>query len=247
MIQEREELARVGAWRWVYACPICRAEARMYPQTAIPTGYLAPRNIRGMRRYTHFAFKTLYLSGLHSLDRARELLAREMSMPLEFCHIDWFGHEVAEAAYQAAADVYKRSLAERLYQFYFPALKLGNETLAPRSEETKMRYARWPEDDLLLARHGSTLGAAPYEVHTDSRQAFERALPRKLKSHLHDFLERSPSGIDSLPELSTPTTLGFISARNAWHKFLRELFLYRVKDIEKRFCSALPELWSPAS
>lgn len=246
-IQEREVLARLGAWRWVYACPICQAETRMHPQTAIPAGYLATRNIRGMRRNTHFAFKSLYLSGLHSFEYARELLAREMSMPLELCHIDWFGHEVAEAAYWASIRVYKQSLAERLYRFYFPALQLGTETLAPRTALEEMRYARWPEDDLLLARHGTTLGASPYEVHTGSRQAFERALPRKLREYIDDFFESAPDDIETLTELPFPTTMPLIKARHAWDDLLNGLFFYRFKGIEARFCRALPELWPPAS
>ncbi len=97
-----------GAWPYLYLCRPCDAYVGLHPDTDIPLGTLADRELREARK----ASKALFFDALeqHGIDRteAYRRLAEAMGIPVGECHFGWF---TLERCRQASAILLRETMA----------------------------------------------------------------------------------------------------------------------------------------
>lgn len=83
-----------GVWPWIYFCYSCTAAVGCHPNTEIPMGIMAGKEVRQLRRAAHKVFDPLW-QNTKWLKRSSAYvwLAKEMGIPPEHCHISWFNSE----------------------------------------------------------------------------------------------------------------------------------------------------------
>lgn len=82
-----------GKWPWMYACEqkTCDAYVGMHPDTAIPLGTLARKDLRDARKDAKTLFQNLWMNGgSRSRTEAYEWLAYKLDIPYAACHFGWF-------------------------------------------------------------------------------------------------------------------------------------------------------------
>lgn len=89
-----------GEWPWAYLCQnrACRAYVGVHPQTAIPLGTLADKELREWRSAAKHPFLTLQKARGWSRTAAYTWLAEKLGIPYEECHFGWFDEDRCFAA-----------------------------------------------------------------------------------------------------------------------------------------------------
>lgn len=79
-----------GDWPYVYACKPCKAHVGLHPDTDIPLGTLADKDLREARKSAKKLFQEW--SSMYYLDRtsAYKELALKMGISTDVCHFGWF-------------------------------------------------------------------------------------------------------------------------------------------------------------
>lgn len=118
--------AAYGKWPWMYACEKkgCDAHVGMHPETAIPLGTLARKELREARKSAKNLFQGLWMNGgMMNRTEAYSWLADKMNIPYAACHFGWFTIEqCAEATthlkkFLRIEDVPEKTKAEILQDF----------------------------------------------------------------------------------------------------------------------------------
>lgn len=76
--------------------PQCDAYVGCHPNTTIPLGRLANKNLRHAKNRAHSAFDPLWKSGLMTRREAYIWLSAMLNIPLEKCHIGMFDEKTCD-------------------------------------------------------------------------------------------------------------------------------------------------------
>lgn len=87
-----------GAWPYLYLCRACDAYVGLHPDTDIPLGKLADRELREARKESKGVFQSLSARQGWSRTEAYKWLADRMGIPVGECHFGWFDLERCEQA-----------------------------------------------------------------------------------------------------------------------------------------------------
>lgn len=83
-----------GPWPFVYRCAPCDAHVGMHPETDIPLGRLATKDLRDSKAREKRFFEQLWkpqgATVYMTRAEAYEWLATAMAMPADGCHWGWF-------------------------------------------------------------------------------------------------------------------------------------------------------------
>ena len=82
----------------MYLCDNCEAYVGLHPNTDIPLGPLADKDLRGARKHHKADFLELQRLCGWRRKEAYAWLARKMNIPIEECHFGWFEIEQCEQA-----------------------------------------------------------------------------------------------------------------------------------------------------
>jgi len=85
-----------GQWPYLYLCTGCRAYVGLHPDTDIPLGTLADKDLRLARK----SAKALFLAANEDVSRssAYQWLADQMGIDVSDCHFGWFDiHQCRQA------------------------------------------------------------------------------------------------------------------------------------------------------
>ena len=97
-----------GDWPYCYLCDFCGAYVGVHSGTDIPIGTMATDQLRKDRSKAHQLFDPLWRSKKVSRSMAYALLASEMKMDRDRCHISWFDREELEQVFIIAPALCKR-------------------------------------------------------------------------------------------------------------------------------------------
>lgn len=97
-----------GSWPYGYLCGFCDAYVGCHPQTRIPLGVLATGALRQLRAKAHAAFDPLWKSHRMSRGAAYGLLAQQLGIQKESCHISWFDRDECEKTISIANELCKQ-------------------------------------------------------------------------------------------------------------------------------------------
>lgn len=89
-----------GDWPYAYLCPSCESYVGLHPDTDIPLGTLANKQLREARKTNKSIFQSMMLHFGLSRTSAYETLAHELGIPTEECHWAWFDLNRCEKAGQ---------------------------------------------------------------------------------------------------------------------------------------------------
>lgn len=87
-----------GEWPYVYWCEVCDAYVGLHPNTDLPLGTLANKELREARKSGKSAFIRLQKNNGWSRDLAYSWLSERMGMPKNECHWGWFEIEQCATA-----------------------------------------------------------------------------------------------------------------------------------------------------
>jgi len=88
--------ASYGKWAWMYDCELksCDAHVGMHPETAIPLGTLARKELRDARKDAKTLFQNLWMNGgSRNRSEAYAWLANKLGIPYAACHFAWFDED----------------------------------------------------------------------------------------------------------------------------------------------------------
>lgn len=97
-----------GPWPWMFRCCGCSAQVGLHPFTGIPLGTLATQPEREARQRAKDAFNCVWQHKHMSRTEAYAWLAGALGIPVDRCHIGWFGVEECDAVRAEVADFMAR-------------------------------------------------------------------------------------------------------------------------------------------
>jgi hypothetical protein len=79
-----------GEWPYAYLCENCESYVGLHKGTDIPLGTLADKETRECRKRDKKTFNVMMKELDLTKDRAYEILAAELDIPVSECHWGWF-------------------------------------------------------------------------------------------------------------------------------------------------------------
>lgn len=89
-----------GAWPFAYKCSCCDSYVGVHPNTNIPLGTLANRELREWRKKAKDVFNPLWQYGGMSRTAAYNWLSEKLGIHKSKCHIGWFDVEECKKVFE---------------------------------------------------------------------------------------------------------------------------------------------------
>lgn len=95
------------AKRWFWRCGDCKkSRVGCHPGSRRPLGTLAGPTLRRLRSVVHSEFDVFWKLNFFRRSEAYRLLAEDLGIPVEECHISWFDAEQCERAIQVSRNAF---------------------------------------------------------------------------------------------------------------------------------------------
>lgn len=85
-----------GNWPYMYWCKLCDAYVGLHPDTDLPLGTLATREVRNARSRSKDAFHSMLKQLGINRDAGYKLVSAGLNIPAKECHFGWFDIPRAE-------------------------------------------------------------------------------------------------------------------------------------------------------